>query len=47
MKRRLILFDTSNFVDYPVGGQLTSIKGFLKYLDQILWDVYTSVQENP
>lgn len=34
MKRRLILFDTSNFVDYPVGGQLTSIKGFLKFLEE-------------
>lgn len=34
MKRRLILFDTSNFNDYPIGGQLTSIKGFLKYLGE-------------
>lgn len=28
----LILYDTSNFVDFPMGGQLTSIRGFLKYL---------------
>ena len=30
--KRLVLFDTSNFRNYPVGGQLTSIKGFLRYL---------------
>lgn len=29
---RLILYDTCNFRDYPVGGQLTSIKNFLRYL---------------
>ena len=29
---RLILYDTCNFRDYPVGGQLTSIKNFLCYL---------------
>jgi len=28
----LILYDTSNFVDFPIGGQLTSIRNFLKYL---------------
>lgn len=28
----LILYDTSNFVDFPVGGQLTSIRNFLKYI---------------
>ena len=29
---RLILYDTCNFRDYPVGGQLTSIRNFLRYL---------------
>ena len=29
---RLILYDTCNFRDYPVGGQLTSIKNFLRFL---------------
>lgn len=29
---RLIIFDTSNFRDYPVGGQITSIKNFMKYI---------------
>ena len=29
---RLILFDTSNFVDFPIGGQLTSIHNFLRYV---------------
>ncbi len=28
----LILYDTSNFVDFPIGGQITSIRNFLKYL---------------
>ena len=31
---RLILFDTCNFRDFPVGGQLTSIKNFLRFLAQ-------------
>ena len=29
---RLILYDTCNFRDYPVGGQVTSIKNFLRFL---------------
>lgn len=29
---RLILYDTCNFRDYPVGGQVTSIRNFLRYL---------------
>lgn len=28
----LVLYDTSNFVDFPIGGQLTSIRNFLKYV---------------
>lgn len=32
MAGRLILYDTSNFRDYPIGGQLTSIRNFLHYL---------------
>lgn len=28
----LVVYDTSNFVDYPIGGQLTSVRNFLKYL---------------
>lgn len=30
----LILYDTSDFETFPIGGQLTSIKSFLKYLSQ-------------
>ena len=30
----LILYDTSNFVDFPIGGQLTSIRNFLLYLTE-------------
>lgn len=29
---RLIIYDTSNFMDFPIGGQLTSIGNFLRYL---------------
>lgn len=29
---RLVLYDTSNFHDFPIGGQLTSIRNFLSYL---------------
>lgn len=29
---RLIVFDTSNFTDFPIGGQLTSERSFLRYL---------------
>lgn len=28
----LILYDTSNYTDFPIGGQLTSIRNFLKYI---------------
>lgn len=31
---RLIIFDTSNFSDWPVGGQLTSISNFLRFLSE-------------
>lgn len=33
-KGRLILYDTCNFRDYPVGGQLTSIQNFLRFLSE-------------
>lgn len=29
---RLLIYDTSNFVDFPIGGQLTSIRNFLRFL---------------
>lgn len=35
MGNRLIFYDTSNFIDYPVGGQLTSIRNFLRFLKEI------------
>ena len=34
MKGRLIIYDTSNFIDFPIGGQLTSVRNFLRYLAQ-------------
>lgn len=32
MQNRLVIYDTSNFIDYPVGGQLTSIRNFLHFI---------------
>lgn len=29
---RLIIYDTTNFIDFPIGGQLTSIRNFLRYI---------------
>ncbi len=29
---RLIIYDTTNFIDFPIGGQLTSIRNFLRYV---------------
>ena len=49
---RLILFYTSNFANYPVGGQVTSIKNFLHYVGEkfptnniLLVGVSTNVDE--
>ena len=33
-ENRLIFYDTCNYRDYPVGGQVTSIKNFLSFLSQ-------------
>lgn len=38
-KPRLVIYDTSNFVDFPLGGQLTSIQGFLRHLAEDRPDV--------
>jgi len=29
---RIIIYDTTNFIDFPIGGQLTSVRNFLKYV---------------
>lgn len=29
---KLVIYDTSNYVDYPIGGQLTSVRNFLRYV---------------
>lgn len=34
MGGRLIFYDTSNYIDFPVGGQLTSISNFLQFLSK-------------
>lgn len=34
MSGRLIFYDTSNYIDYPVGGQLTSVRNFLRFLKE-------------
>ena len=31
---QLIIYDTSNYEDFPIGGQLTSIRNFLKFLSE-------------
>lgn len=39
----LIIYDTSNFVDFPIGGQLTSIRNFLIYLTEIDEEIINKV----
>lgn len=34
MGGRLIFYDTSNYIDFPVGGQLTSVRNFLRFLKE-------------
>lgn len=34
----LLIYDTSNYVDFPIGGQLTSIRNFLAYVSQFQRD---------
>lgn len=34
MGSRLIFYDTSNYIDFPVGGQLTSVRNFLRFLKE-------------
>ncbi len=31
-KSRLIFFDTTNYTDFPIGGQLTSVRSLLRFL---------------
>ena len=30
--KQLVIYDTSNYVDFPIGGQLTSVHNFLSYI---------------
>ncbi len=32
MNSRLIFYDTTNYIDFPIGGQLTSVRNLLRYL---------------
>lgn len=43
MGGRLIFYDTSNYVDFPVGGQLTSIRNFLRFLEENYSEYCTNV----
>lgn len=43
MSGRLIFYDTSNYMDFPVGGQLTSIRNFLRFLTEEKKDFCTRV----
>ena len=29
---RLLIYDNSNFIDFPIGGQVTSIGNFLRFV---------------
>ncbi len=31
---KIILYDTSNYEDFPIGGQLTSVRNFLRYMGE-------------
>lgn len=39
MQSRLLLYDTSNFINLPIGGQLTSISNFIRFLREKYPDV--------
>ena len=32
MNSRLIFYDTTNYIDFPIGGQLTSVRNLLRFL---------------
>lgn len=34
----LVIYDTSNYEDFPIGGQLTSIRNFLTYIAEYQTD---------
>ena len=40
---KIILYDTSNFEDFPIGGQLTSIRNFLKYISNYKGDICSKI----
>ena len=39
----LIIYDTSNYVDFPIGGQLTSVRNFLTYIAEFQKDYYKRI----
>ena len=39
----LIMYDTSNYVDFPIGGQLTSVRNFLTYIAEFQKDYYKRI----
>lgn len=40
---KLVIYDTSNFEDFPIGGQLTSIRNFLRYIAQEQKDIASQI----
>ena len=36
---KLIIYDTSNYIDFPIGGQLTSVRNFLTYIARFQKDI--------
>lgn len=41
---RLVIFDTSNYENFPIGGQLTSVRSFLRFLCERHRDLAERVQ---
>ena len=39
----LVIYDTSNFSDFPIGGQLTSVRNFLRYVAEERTELVSSV----
>lgn len=39
----LIIYDTSNYVDFPIGGQLTSVSNFLTYIAEFQKGYYKRI----
>lgn len=39
----LVIYDTSNYEDFPIGGQLTSVRNFLTYIAEYQKDYCSKI----